>query len=203
MELHDIDVNMGLISSEKGDSYIVRDFRKNSIIYTKIKKRQIKLKDIPYIIYTTLLAVLLVIICVIIYLIVLSKYEITYIYTENAYEKPKYSNHNYSSILFENGLKLVLVQVDSDDKAGGAISFDFGYLDNKFEPGYLELAFLSLINNNVYYSEYLTKYFGDFNSEVEKYYSSFYFQILGDGFQDYLKAFGELTYIFKYFFSFK
>ena len=194
MELKNID-EIRLMNSEKEINYIVQDYRKNSILYTKSKIRQIKFKDIPYIIYPTLLTVLIVIISVIIYLIVLSKYEITYIYTENAYEKPKYSSHNYSSILFENGLKLVLVQVDPDDRAGGVISFDYGYLDNKFEPGYLELAFLSLINDNVYHSDFLANYFGEFKSEVEKYYSSFYFKIIGDGFQDYLKSFAELTYL--------
>ena len=194
MELQNID-EIRLMNSEKYNEYIVQDYRKNSILYTQIKKREFKFKDIPYIIYPTILTFLLVIICVIAYLIVLSKYEITYIYTEDAYEKPKYSAHNYSSMLFENGLKLVLVQVDPDDRAGGVISFDYGYLDNKFEPGYLELAFLSLVNENVYHSDFLTNYFGVFDSEVDKYYSSFYFQIIGDGFQDYLKSFAELTYL--------
>jgi secreted Zn-dependent insulinase-like peptidase len=72
----------------------------------------------------------MLIICLIIYLIFLSKYEITYTYVENAYIKPKYSSHNYSSITFENGLKLILVQIDPGEEAGGAITFDYGYLDN-------------------------------------------------------------------------
>ena len=57
---------------------------------------------------------------------------------ENPYTKPKYSSHNYTSITFENGLKLVLVQINTEDDAGGVISFDYGYLDNKYKPGYIK-----------------------------------------------------------------
>ena len=41
----------------------------------------------------------------------------------------------------------------------------------------------------------MTNYFGEFNQIVEKFYSSFYFQILGGGFRNYLKTFSELTYL--------
>ena len=137
-----INTELGDISGKNNEQYEVYDNRKSSIVYYKIKKSRFNIKDIPFVIYPTIITLLLFIIGVIIYLIVLSKYEITYIYTENAYEKPKYSNHSYSSILFENDLKVVLVQVDPDDEAGAAISFDYGQLDNQFKPGYLELALL-------------------------------------------------------------
>ena len=142
-----------------------------------------------------LIIFVILIICIIIYLSFLSKYEVKYTYLENAYTKPKYSSHNYSSITFENGLKLILVQIDPGEEAGGAISFDYGYLDNKYDPGYIKLAFLSLIKENISNSEYLENYFGKFEYEIGKYYTSFYFQILGGGFQKYLKSFSELTYL--------
>ena len=202
MELCKIDEKYGLVNSEQesfsenvSNKYTINDIRENSIIYTKIKKSQFKFKDIPFIVYPAIISLLLFIIGILMYLLFLSKYEITYIYEEDAYEKPKYSKHKYSSITFENGLKIVLVQVDEDDKAGAAISFDYGYLDNRFEPGYLELAFNSLINKEVSGSENLTNYFGEFNWMVNKYYSSFYFEILGGGFQSYLKIFSQLTYL--------
>lgn len=131
----------------------------------------------------------------IIYLIGISKYEVTYKYTEQAYIKPKYSSHNYSTLTFNNGLKVVLTQVDPDDEAGCVISFDYGYLSTQFEPGYLKLAFLSLINKNISNSDVLTNYFGSFNYDINKYYTSFYFNILGGGFQKYLKTFAALTYL--------
>ena len=143
-----------------------------------------------------ILIFLITIICGIIYLIISSKYEITYTVVENAYIKPKYSTHNYTSITFENGLKLVLVQVNSNDRAGGAISFDYGYLDNKYNPGYIKLAFLSLQNYNIQNDDF-ENYFGEYNYEIGKYYTSFYFQILGGGFKKYLKTFSKLTYIEK------
>ena len=86
-------------------------------------------------------------------------------------------------------MKVILVQVDRDDKAGGAISFDYGYLDNKYNPGYIKLALLSLVNENRIYSEDLENYFGSFDWDIGEFYSSFYFEILGGGFQAYLKHF--------------
>jgi len=165
--------------------------RQDSIIYTK----KIKRKSFPFMFYISLLIILLFIILIITYLIFLFLYKIEYTYKENAYTKPKYSTHKYSSLTFENGLKIILVQVNSGDKAGGAISFDYGYLDNKYNPGYFPLAFLSLINENRIYSEDLENYFGTFGSDIGEFYSSFYFEILGGGFQAYLKTFSELTYL--------
>mgnify|MGYP002626282752 CR=1 FL=1 len=201
MNISDIEDKAKLIDSYDDDDiqnngntgYRFNSLKDNSIVLIEKKKCKNIFKNIP--IYVTVLTLLLLITSVIIYFIFLSKYEITYIYEENAYEKPKYSKHKYSSITFENGLKVVLVQVDQDDKAGAAISFDYGYLDNRFEPGYLELAFHSLINKEVSDSKYLINYFGDFSLVVEKYYSSFCFQILEGGFKDYLKAFAELIYL--------
>ena len=114
-------------------------------------------------------------ITIIIYLVFIFKYKVTYIYEENAYTASKYSSHKYSSIQFENGLKVVLVQVDSDDYAGGSISFDYGYLDNKYAPGHINYALVSLISDNVNNSEPYINYLGEFNHEIGKYYSSFYF----------------------------
>ena len=189
LEIDDSDPIQNKNIGQDTDYFIVQNISNDFILHDKKKKRHF-----PYLIYPTFLTFIILIISIIIYLVFISQYEITYIYVEDAYIKPKYSSHNYSTITFENGLKLVLIQVDPDDKGGGAIAFDYGYLDNKFEPGYLELAFLSLINNNIYNSSDLTNYFGTFNCKVEKYYSSFYFQILGGGFKSYLKAFSELTY---------
>ena len=193
MELYEVNSEEENFIDQFNDKYRAKSPQENSIIF--IHKRRRKLTDIPFILYIVLFTFLAFIISLIIYSIMKSKYKITYTYEENAYTKPKYSSHNYSSITFENDLKLVLVQVDSDDKAGAAISFDYGYLDNKFNPGYYELAFISLINYEVQNSDLLTYYFGKFDWDVEKCYSSFYFNILGGGFQRYLKIFSELTYL--------
>ena len=90
-----------------------------------------------------------------------------------------------------------MVQVNTGDTTGGVITFDTGYLDTRFEPGHLRLAFSSLISNDTSKSEILIKYMGNFHYVVEEFYSSFYFNILGEGFLDYLKDFSKLTYLEK------
>ena len=193
MELNEIYIEQEKLITKDDEKYRVKSLFENPIIFTHERRR--KLTDIPFIIYIVLFTFILFIISLIIYSVFKSKKVITYTYEEDAYTKPKYSLHKYSSITFENGLKVVLVQVESDVKAGAAISFDYGYLDNKFEPGYYELAFVSLINYDVKNSDLLTYYFGEFEWDVDKFYSSFYFNILGEGFQRYLKTFSELTYL--------
>ena len=198
MELIDIKDSDNLedlqINSNK-EIIITDNTYRNNLENAIIFKKQRKCKDIPFIVYPIIIMILLVITSIIIFFVFKSKYEITYIYEENPYNKPKYSNHSYSSITFQNGLKLVLVQVESDDEEGAAITFDYGYLDNKYEPGIIRLAFLSLISDNITKSEPYINYLGLIYWELEQYYSSFYFHILSGGFQQYLKSFAGLTYL--------
>ena len=98
--------------------------------------REINLKDktkvissIPYLWFVLILTIFLFIVTLIIYLIVISTYNENYTIENNIYLKPKISGHNYSSILFDNGMKIILTQVHFNDTSGGAISFDSGYLD--------------------------------------------------------------------------
>ena len=198
MESLEIDDTFKGINSET-ESIDSKDINKSEVYIIRekslISKIKLKFMNIPYIIFPAIITFLVFLIYLFLYIAFISKYKISYNYEENAYVKPKYSTHEYSSITFENGLKLVLVQVDSDDEAGGVISFDFGYLNNEYEPGYMKLAFLSLINDNISKPENLTNYLGKFNYVVDKYYSSFYFNILGGGFKEYLKLFSALTYL--------
>ena len=195
MENSNIEENDLIINSENEEITINNTSIDNEKYKSIIVKKSLKFKDMPFIIYPLILSGLLLIISIIVLLIIFSKYEIKYVYEKDAYIKPKYGSHNYSSVTFNNGLKLVLTQVDLDDKAGGSISFDYGYLDNKFAPGHFKLAFLSLISDPIRNSEPYKNYLGNFSCEVEKYYSSFYFDILGGGFQKYLKVLSTLTYI--------
>ena len=192
---------------KKKDNYQVKDINEyninspdqNSLLQPKkVKEKNYlfnKLVSIPFSLYILILIILLLIITFLTYISYVFIFEVKYNYEEKAYVKPKYSSQEYSTVTFDNGLKLVLVQTSSDDKAGGVISFDYGYLNTNFEPGYLRLAFLSLINDNISNSFYLNQYFGEFNYAVEKYYTSFDFSILGGGFQSYLKHFAALTYL--------
>ena len=195
MENSNFNENDLIINSDDSERATTNISINNDKSQSNIVKKTIKCKDIPIIIYPLIVSALLFIVSLITLFVIRAKYEITYKYEDNAYIKPKYSSHKYSSITFKNDLKLVLVQVSSDEEAGGAISYDYGYLNNTFDPGFLKLAFLSLISEDVDNSKSFINYLGKFNSEIEKYYSSFYFEILGGGFQEYLKYFSTLTYL--------
>ena len=195
INLKEADDSSGLQINSDKERLIIDNTYKNNIENVIIIKKQKKCKDIPFIIYPIIITFLLTIISIILLIAFSSKYEITYIYKENPYNKPKYSKHNYTSITFNNGLKLILVQVDSDDEEGASITFDYGYLDNKYEPGIIRLAFLSLISDEITESDVFLNYLGLFYFGLEQYYSSFYFHILSGGFQDYLKIFASLTYL--------
>ena len=82
-----------------------------------------------------------------------------------------------------------------DDRTESVITFDYGYLDTNFQPGYLKIALLSLINKDISESYTLNQNFVQFHYEFNKYYSSYDFSILGGGFQNYLKVFSTLTYL--------
>ena len=195
MELKVINNERYIVINSDEDSIISKNTNKNNIENVIITKKSRKCKDIPFLIYPILILILLVIISLVIYIVFKSKYEITYIYDDNPYDKPTYSTHNYSSITFLNGLKVVLVQVHSDDEEGASIVFDYGYLDNKYEPGYIRLAFLSLISDNMTNSDVYINYLGYCFRSIEQFYSTFFFHILSGGFQQYLKIFSELTYL--------
>ena len=102
-----------LIINPDENSIISKNTNKNNIENVIITKKSRKCKDIPFLIYPIIVAILLVITSIIIFIVFSSKYKIAYIYEENAYNTPKCSAHKYSSITFTNGLKVVLVQVDS------------------------------------------------------------------------------------------
>ena len=118
-----------------------------------------------------------------------------YTLEEDIYMKPYISTSQYTNVKFNNGLELLLTKVDENDTAGGIIAFDTGYLDTNYKPGYLKLAFLSLITYEVQNSPKLIDYLGKFDYSIEEHYSFFSFSILNSGFFDYLEKFSQLTYL--------
>ena len=154
-------------------------------------------KNLPFIIYVLILSGVIFLATIITLIIVYIKYKIYYTVDNDIYLKPSITDHNYTRITFDNQLEIVLVQVDFDDKAGGAITFDTGYLDPKFDPGFLNVAFLVAFlayrYNDRNTSRYLSEYMGNLNQASEEFYSSTYFTILNSGFQNYLKNFQNYT----------
>ena len=121
------------------------------------------------------------------------KYPIYYDFEKDIYLKPSISEHLYSRIKFDNGLEIVLTQVNYEDMAGGAITFETGYLDPKYPPGYLNFAFNSMRYNDINTYEQLNQYMGNLSQSCEEFYSSTYFIILNSGFRNYLKNFKDYT----------
>jgi hypothetical protein len=68
-----------------------------------------------------------------------------------------------------------LAQVDTGEEEGASITFDYGYLDNKYEPGYIRLAFLSLISDNMTNSDVYINYLGYCYRSIDQFYSTFFF----------------------------
>ena len=150
---------------------------------------------LSYILYVLIFTFILLIITIIILIIVSNTYKENYTFERDIYLKPCISEHNYSRLNFTNGLEIVLTQVHYNDKAGGAISFDTGYLDLKYNPGFARLAFLSLRYDDREAQKQLTDYMGEIIQTNEEFYSSIYFTILNSGFAQYLKNFQNYTWI--------
>ena len=148
-------------------------------------------KNLPFMIYILIFTSILCIGTLISLIIVLFTYKENYDYEEDIFLKPNISEHNYSRLNFYNGLEIILTQIHYDDTAGGVMTFDKGYLDPKYEPGFLNLAFLSLRHNNRDNMSYLNEYMGSLNQVSEEFYSSTYFTILNSGFQKFLKNFKD------------
>ena len=158
--------------------------------YERSKKNKC---GIPFIIYILILTFIIFLILIITLIIVNSKYKEHYIFQEDIYTKPQISEHNYSRILFNNNIEIILTQVHFNDTAGGALSFENGYLDLRFEPGFLKLALLCLRKNDANSLTELNDYMGDLKFANEEFYSTLYFTILNSGFQKFLKNFKEYT----------
>ena len=179
-------------------NYIRLKIKSNNVL----KKRNCFL-NIPYICLIDILVVIITIATTITYIIIKDKYIENYKVKDyegedDIYLKPKALEHDYLKIIFDNGMTIVLGKVHINDPAGGAIAFDKGYLNNEYEPGYLNLALNAMIsdlNNNTTKNEHLKNYIGKIKYSEDEDYSSFYFKILNNGFLKYLQYFPELLHL--------
>ena len=170
---------------------INESYEVNEVNYVSILKANIKTKrKLSFIVYILIVCSILFLGSLISLIIIYSKYVRNYdVYDGNIYIKPSISDHNYSKLLFNNGLEILLSQVHYNDSAGGAISFEKGYLNQEYDPGYLKLVFYSFRHNERSSSRYLNYYMGDSQKSTEEFYSTIYFKILNSGFQNYLTNF--------------
>ena len=194
MESFSIEDNNNIINQENKDIndriHINNSNLNEPLIYTKNKK-----KKFPIIIFVLIFALLILIGFILTIIIEYIKKEKNYKTENEPFIKPSISNHNYTNLKFDNGLELLLIKVNENDKAGGAIIFDTGYLDNNYEPGFLKLAFISLIDDDIQNPETLNDYLGNCKYSIEEHYSYFSFNILNEGFFPYLEIFSRLTYL--------
>ena len=175
------------------DRYEVEDKRLTQYNYLLNRKKKKKLPPLFYI----LIFSILVFLGFFIYFIVMSitKKE-NYSYELEGIDKPDLSEFKYSTLIFDNKLEVLLVQIGQNDTAGGSIIFDTGYLDPQYEYGDLEIALNSILNktNISNTTPDLADYLGKFEINVDEYYSFFSFSILNDGFFKFLKTFQKLSY---------
>ena len=164
---------------------------------TKNIKKEIKIKKkLPFLVYIFILTAIFLLSTLILFVIVLFSYKENYKKEENIYLRPSISEHNYSRIIFDNGLEIILIQVHFNDTAGGSITFDTGYLDQKYEPGFLRLALDSLKFNDINNYKGISEYMAEIYHNSEEFYSSTYFTILNSGFQNFLENFKDNTFFF-------
>ena len=175
------------------DRYEVEDKRLTQYNYLLNRKKKKKLPPLFYI----LIFSILVFLGFFIYFIVMSitKKE-NYSYELEGIDKPDLSEFKYSTLIFDNKLEVLLVQIGQNDTAGGSIIFDTGYLDSQYEYGDLKIALNSIVNktNISNTTPDLADYLGNFEINVDEYYSFFSFSILNDGFFKFLKTFQKLSY---------
>ena len=169
---------------------LYKDATSENIIFTRKDTKRFKF---PFIIYIVIFTFILFLSSIIALIVIYDKYQIYYQFDKDIYLKPKISEHNYSRLLFNNGLEIVLTQVHYNDTAGGALSFEKGYLDLEYPPGFLQLALLSLRYNDKDNISTLRDYMGDLYQSTEEFYSTIYFTILNNGFDKFLKNFQEYS----------
>ena len=175
-----------VITKENDYQVSVNDSFEEKFSSHKRAKKE-KKRELPIIVYILLFTLILFIGAIISLFIIFHKYNSNYIIDDqDIYVKQSISEHNYSKIVFNNGLEIVLIQVHFNDTAGGSITFEKGYLDQEYLPGYLKLAFYSLRNTDRNTSRYLNYYMGNLQITTEEFYSTISFNILNSGFEHYL-----------------
>ena len=175
IESFSIEDNKKPIKDEKSDlinRFEVHDYNLKEPLVLKTKKK----KKFPLLFYVLIFASLLLLCLIISFIVEYVKKKKNYTLNEDPFLKPNISNHNYTDVKFDNGLELLLIQVDENDVAGGSIIFDTGYLDTNYKPGFLKLAFLSLLTDDIQKNIKLLDYLGEFNYEVKEHYSYFNFE---------------------------
>ena len=183
--------SIDIINSDENNLIINNDTESKSIKYFK-KDSKSKIK-FPFMVYILIFTLILFLSTLLALIIISSTYKENYKYEENIYLKPSISEHNYSRLIFDNDLEIILTQIHYNDTAAGVMTFDSGYLDPQYDPGFLKLAFLSLRHNDRDNMRYLNEYMGNLNQITEEFYSSTYFTILNSGFQNFLKNFKNYT----------
>ena len=171
---------------DEDNRYEVESFGSKNQIIMKTKKKS---NNIPIIFWTFIFSLIGLLIFICIYIIKYLNYKIKYKAFNEPFLKPNVTEYKYKLIKFDNGLELLLVQVDENHKAGGAIVIDSGYNDLTFEKGELKSSLYGLISKDFYDSYILEVYFGNFDYYVNDTFSYFRFDVLNDYFFSYLKDF--------------
>ena len=117
IESFSIEDNNNIINEENkaiNDRFLINNSNLNEpLIYTKKKKK------FPIIIFALIFALLILIGFILTIIIEYIKKHKNYKTENEPFIKPSISNDNYTKLKFDNGLELLLIKVDENDKAGG------------------------------------------------------------------------------------
>ena len=187
-------INHEISEDEDNDIMNRYDVEEKRLSQDYILLRKEKKKRLPLLFYIYIISVLLFLSFFIYFLIQSISKDENYKYIHDKIKKPPLTEYKYSNLTFDNGLQVLLIQIEENDTAGGSIIFDVGNLDNQYQYKNLDIAFSSILNDINTNNNDLEDYHGLFKSSIDEYYSYFSFSILNAGFFKYLESFSKLTY---------
>ena len=196
------------ISEKEEINYLLNNNSRNSIssrtmsetlleesLATDGKRKNNCIRKIPFIIYFFIFSCIFMIILIIIYIHFYKTSNPNFKIVELPWINPELNDRKYQDYIFNNELEVMLIQDTKFDMDGGAIVIESGYMDNPFEEGISSLA-SSLLSHIVFNDSYnipiLKDYFGNYDYDINEYFTNFRFDILNNGFKKFLGYFSFL-----------
>ena len=182
--------NKNLIQNrEESQNNILQKDRKNEDFFYFQNKKE-KNKSF-FLFHFFIISLLFVFILTIIYIIYYNTREPNFKILQYDWDNSYLNNRKYENYIFDNGLEIMIIQDESFDRDGGAIVIEGGYMDNPYDEGIISLA--TLLLNKIAFHEgdniRFNDYYGQYTFGTEEYYTNFRFDILNNGFKNYLYNF--------------
>ena len=161
----------------------------------KIKNSSNQFSTIFLIIVSLILSIS-IIISLLYYFFILKK-KITEVKTiKTDFNKSFLDNNKYELIKLNNEIEVLIIQDIETIKSSFSVVVNTGFLSNPKEQGIAHLTMNYIFNENNEEEKQLIKklkqYFGNTSSKISRFFTSYNFYCLNDGFYGILKKFGEI-----------